>query len=417
MTPEVPIPSATPFPLAVVFESWGEILAAWGEAFQKFWPVALASFLVALLVTPVVRRIALKHGIVDRPDEFLKPHGHPIPYLGGVAIFAGWLAGILLAFLIADPATPLSPITIGVAIAGLATVLTGLFDDLRVMSPKIKLLCNIGVAAILLAFGLGDDLINVITQITTLRFESSDRWLELAYSVPITICIIVGACNATNLIDGLDGLCSGVLGIISLGFVVLAVHLKVIYPEEALATDRLILALSMLGAALGFLPYNVNPAKIFMGDAGSMLLGLNAAVLLLMFGEQRVLRWMVGAVIVFGLPVADMLLTMVRRWRNGRPIMTGDRSHYYDQLRDRGLSVRRVAAISYLLAMAFVLAGTSVIFIRTRYTPLVLLLIIAAVLALIWKFNMAGIERKNPATGEPPSAGTTSTPENRSAKS
>lgn len=388
--------------------------SSWGLILGQFWPIAAVSFAVSFIGTPLARRIALKRGIVDRPDEFLKPHGLPIPYLGGVAMFAGWLAGILLAFSFIRVSGPLLT---GIALAGFATMMIGLFDDLRVMSPVVKLACNIGVAVLLLAYGLGDDLINVVVQVTGIRFAENERWLELAYSVPITVIIVVGACNATNLIDGLDGLCSGVLGIISLGFVILAVHLRVLYPHTPLSNERIILAMAMLGAAVGFLPYNINPAKIFMGDAGSMLLGLNAAVILLMFSEQRILRWMIGAVMVFGLPVTDMLLAMVRRWRNGRPVMMGDRSHYYDQLRDRGFSVRRVAAISYLLALAYVALGSSVIFIRTRYAVLVFFIAIMVILGVIWVFNMAGIERetRHSATRREPQ-GSPADPENRSNK-
>ncbi|MDM8004691.1 MAG: MraY family glycosyltransferase [Phycisphaerae bacterium] len=394
-------------PAEPVFDGWDEVFRAWGGIIRQFWLIPLAAFLVALIVTPIVRKIALTRGIVDQPDEFLKPHGRPIPYLGGVAIFAGWAAAILLALWMTNTVVT-ARVMVGVALAGFASMLIGLFDDLRVMPPLVKLVCNIGVAVILICFGIGDDLINVLTRHTGMQFGQEDRWIEFLYSVPLTIVIVVAACNATNLIDGLDGLCSGVLGIISAGFVILAVHLRVVYPASPLGDDRVVLAMGMLGAALGFLPYNVNPAKIFMGDAGSMLLGFNAAVLLLMFGEQRIVRWMIGATIIFGLPVADMLLAMVRRWRNGKPIMIGDRSHYYDQLRDRGLSIRRVAAISYLLALAFVVVGTSVVFIRTRYTILVFMATIGVVLAAIWKFKMAGIERE-PTTArdrrEPPSAG------------
>ncbi|MGQ9649563.1 MAG: glycosyltransferase family 4 protein [Phycisphaerae bacterium] len=384
-------------PVDPVFASWADVFYAWGGIVRQLWLVPLTAFLVALIVTPIVRRIALTRGIVDRPDQFLKPHGHPIPYLGGVAIFAGWMAAILLALWTTNTMVT-GWVMVGVALAGFASMLIGLFDDLRVMPPLVKLACNIGVAVLLICLGIGDDLINVVTRYSGMKFGEQDRWLELMYSAPVTIVIVVAACNATNLIDGLDGLCSGVLGVISIGFAILAVHLRVVYPSSPLGDDRIVLAMGMLGAALGFLPYNVNPAKIFMGDAGSMLLGFNAAVLLLMFGEQRIVRWMIGSTIIFGLPMADMLLAMARRWRNGKPIMIGDRSHYYDQLRDRGLSVRRVAAISYLLALAFVIVGTSVIFIRTRYAVLVLVFTIGAVLAAIWKFNMAGIESEIPAT-------------------
>jgi UDP-GlcNAc:undecaprenyl-phosphate GlcNAc-1-phosphate transferase len=360
------------------------------EIAQQFWPVAILSFGVALVATPICRRVALARGIVDKPDNFLKPHERPIPYLGGVAIFLGWVTGLAVATTLGLNVRP--SFMLGVGVAGLAIMVTGLFDDLRVMSPKTKLACNLVVAALLLGLGLGDQLIRVATDFMRVEFAPGERWLELTYSIPVALLIIIGACNATNLIDGLDGLCSGVLGIISVGFFVLAVHLR-LYSDVEMNNERIVLSLAMLGAAAGFLPFNSNPAKIFMGDAGSMLLGLNAAILILMFGEVRLVRWMIGALMVFGLPIADMVLTLARRWRNGRPLMQGDRSHFYDQLRDRGLTVRQVVAISYLLTLGFVVLGTSVIFLRTRYAILVYLLSIVGVAALVWKFDMVSIER------------------------
>jgi UDP-GlcNAc:undecaprenyl-phosphate GlcNAc-1-phosphate transferase len=356
------------------------------QTIEQVWPIAAISLGVSLIATPVCRRIALARRIVDRPDDFLKPHEKPIPYLGGVAVFAGWLAGILVAMLLAD--IQVRTVTMAaIAAAGLAIMLIGLFDDLRVMPPVVKLLCNIAVAAWLLYFGIGDRIIEVATHF----FVAPTGRL---YSVPIAVFVIVGACNATNLIDGLDGLCAGVLGIISLGFFILAVNLREATGLPAMiANERIVLALAMLGAAAGFLPYNRNPAKIFLGDAGSMLLGLNAAVLILLFAEAYLVRWMIGSLMVFGLPLADMCLTLARRWRNGRPLMEGDRSHFYDQLRDRGFSVRQVVAISYVLTLAFVLVGISVLFLRTRYAILVYTLMVLAVVAAVWKFNMVSIER------------------------
>lgn len=363
----------------------------WREVASAFWPVMVVSLGVALIATPLCRRFAMKKAIVDRPDDFLKPHGQPIPYLGGVAIFLGWLGGIVVACLTPDIQLD-TWIMLAVAVSGLGIMLVGLFDDLRVMSPVVKLTCNIAVAAVLIVAGLGDDLVNVIAQVAGVTFSDSERWLQLAYSVPVTLFIIVATCNATNLIDGLDGLCAGVLGIIAVGFFVLAAHMLIIYPEAELSRERLVLALAMCGGAAGFLPFNRNPAKIFMGDAGSMLLGLNAAILVLMFGEAHMVRWMAGALMVFGLPITDMLLTLMRRWRNGKPLMTGDRSHYYDQLRDRGYTVRQVVAISYVLSILFALAGISVIWLRTRHLFLVYFFVMLLIVALIWKFDMTSIE-------------------------
>lgn len=390
--------TATPI-LAEAITSWTDIVAG-------FWPVAVVAFAVAFVATPLCRRIALRYGVVDRPDDFLKPHGKPIPYLGGVAIFLGWLTGILVAMsLLSTNAS--STRMLGIAVVGAAIVLIGLFDDLRVMSSKVKLAFNIIAALGLLFLGLGDNLIQVVTSTMGVRFGPDERWLELVYSVPLMLFIVIGATNATNLIDGLDGLCSGVLGIIAVGFFILAAHLRS-HIDAQVADERIILAAAMLGAAVGFLPFNRNPAKIFMGDAGSMLLGLNAAVILLLFAEEHLVRWMIGALMVFGLPIGDMLLTLARRWRNGRPLMEGDRSHFYDQLRDRGLSVRQVVAISYLLTSAFVLVGVSVIFIQTRYAILVYLLTILVAVAAVWKFDMVSVERRHDgsAAGSAPTPGT-----------
>jgi UDP-GlcNAc:undecaprenyl-phosphate GlcNAc-1-phosphate transferase len=298
---------------------------------------------------------------------------------------------------------------LGYAAAGLAIMLVGLFDDMRVMPPKPKLIANIVVALFLLYLGIGDDLIEIFTGLVKVDFAQNEQWLKLVYSVPVLLLIVVGACNATNLIDGLDGLCGGVLGIISLGFFVLAVYLR-LFGEAQITNERMVLALAMLGGAAGFLPFNRNPAKIFMGDAGSMLLGLNAAILILLFAEDGRLNWMLGSLMIFGLPIADMLLTLARRWRNGRPLMQGDRSHFYDQLIDRGLGVRRVVAISYILSTLFVLVGISVIFLRVRHAILVYGFTICALILLVSKLNMAGIEegrRKSSPTCVPAEHGKT----------
>ena len=364
---------------------------SWNELTHRFWPVAVISFVLSLIMTPVCRKIAHRRGIVDKPDAFLKPHEKPIPYLGGVAIFVGWVSGLVIAWLLNRDAVR-SEIIWGIAGAGLLTMLVGLFDDLRVMSARVKLATNIVVAIFLLYLGLGDKFIYVFANQMGVAFTEKQRWLELLYSVPITLFIVVGSCNATNLIDGLDGLCAGVLGLISLGFFVLAAYLTQ-YRETEIASERVVFALAMLGAAAGFLPYNLNPATIFLGDAGSMLLGFNAAVIMLLFAEEQ-LTWFMASVMVFGLPVGDMLLTLVRRWRNGRPLMLGDRSHFYDQLRDRGLTVKRVVGISYVLTLVFVSLGVAVIFLQTRYVLLLYTVAFVGAIALIWKFNMASLDRE-----------------------
>lgn len=364
-----------------------------GETIGRFWPVAVVAFGTTLVATPLCRWIALKWSIVDKPDSFLKPHQRPIPYLGGVAVFAGWACGILTS-VVSDQIVVQNGFMGGIALAGAAIMLIGLFDDLHVMSPNVKLACNLVVAGWLLYLGLGTQLVHVVTNFMHVTFPPGQHWLELAYSVPVALLIIVGACNAANLIDGMDGLCAGVLSIISLGYFVLAAHLFKFNPELPGSNERVVVALAIFGGALGFLPYNSNPARIFLGDAGSMLLGLNAALLILMIGQTNLVRWMIGALMVFGLPCSDIALTLVRRWRNGKPLMQGDRSHFYDQLRDRGFTVRQVVAISYALTLFFVLLGISTLFLRTRYAILLYCVAMVLVWVAVSRFGLISIERE-----------------------
>jgi UDP-GlcNAc:undecaprenyl-phosphate GlcNAc-1-phosphate transferase len=373
-----------------------------GELLSAYWPVLAGAFAISLLATPLFRALAIKRNIVDRPDDWLKPHKKPIPYLGGVAIFAGWVGGIMLGEWYLSRILPegkVGPLgfgdikLIGVVVGGLAIMGLGLFDDLRMASPKAKLVGNVLVALLLVGVGLGDDLLSPVLDAFHIHLDPSDHWINWAYSIPITVCLVIASCNATNLLDGMDGLCSGVLGVIALGFLILAVHLHTFNDWHEGDVRRVVLALAMMGAALGFLPYNRNPATIFMGDAGSMLLGFNAAVLILMFAEARALKWMMGAIVVMGLPLLDMLLAMVRRWRAQRPIMQGDRSHFYDQLCDRGMSVRRVVMVSYGLAAIFALCGCLVpIFFRTLLVvPIFAMLGLAAMIA-IKKYRLVRVD-------------------------
>lgn len=394
--------------------TWSQSIETYWGLLGAYWPVLAASFLVSLIATPICRVIALRKEIVDKPDDFLKPHGRPIPYLGGVGIFAGWVAGLAFALTAFTPAREVATAipdgpTINLAVmlvillAGSVIMALGLLDDLHVLAPKIKLIVSIAVAGLLLAAGIGDDIIVNITNQVGVDFElPREQWLVLTYSIPITVLIIVGASNATNLIDGLDGLCSGVLAIISVGFMALALHLHAYRSTEiwnSVDGMRVVMSMALVGASLGFLPMNRNPAKIFMGDAGSMLLGLNAAVILLLFSEEHRVRWMLASLLIFGLPVADMLLALGRRWRAEKPVMIGDRSHFYDQLIDRGLHVRTVVRISYILSALFVCMGMLLTLMRMRHCMLVYAAFTAVLLYLVHRLGML---RSRPRTTDRP---------------
>lgn len=371
---------------------------------RTYWPILTASFIVSLVATPICRRIALRWNLVDRPDEWLKPHKTPVAYLGGLAIFLGWAAGVLLSFYLFEGVESVRSVAgtvpivntvmmAGIFLAGLGVMVLGLLDDLCGVSPKVKLFVTVAAGVLLMLVGLGDDSILLLLRSSSLPDADIPPWLLVAYSAPLTIFITVGACNATNLIDGVDGLCSGVLGIIAAGFLVLSINHHLWSGWHPWTVQQVTISLAMMGAALGFLPFNRSPARIFMGDAGSMLLGLNAAILILLFLEANVLRWLLASVMVFGLPLADMSLTLVRRWRNERPLMQGDRSHFYDQLLDRGWPVRRVVKISYALAAVYVVLGCLAIQLRTRYIVFLYGLAALATVWLIGKFKMVRLEK------------------------
>ncbi|MFO0974512.1 MAG: MraY family glycosyltransferase [Phycisphaerae bacterium] len=345
------------------------------------WPLGI-SVGITMVVMPIVRSIAIAGQIYDLPDAGLKPHEKPIPYLGGVGIFIGWAMAIGYASLqFPNSRGPL----LTILVAGTVMMLTGLIDDLCDLRPRTKLLLELVAAAVLIYGGIGDRVAGVV--FSYLEWDVPPAVLRTV-SAAITVFMLLGAGNATNLIDGLDGLCGGVIGIIAIGFVVIAAHLALSGYSPTYDPVRLCVAVSLLGACLAFLRYNFNPAQIFMGDAGSLLLGFNSAVLILLFAEKDKARWFVGALMVFALPVFDTALAIARRWLNGKPLFIGDRSHFYDQLRQRGFTVRQTVLISYAAALLFAAAGCVVLLVRGRYALLVFGGLVAACIALVIRTGM-----------------------------
>ena len=273
-----------------------------------------------------------------------------------------------------------------IALASVVIMIVGLLDDLRDIRPRQKVLGQVLAASLLLVGGVGDHMAAVF-------FTTFDVlvpvWVTLPLSVVICLVAVIAACNATNLLDGLDGLCGGVTGIIALGFLALAVWLAVWGRHPGTDELRIALCLAMAGAVFGFLPYNIPPASIFMGDAGSMLLGFFVATMIALFCEEGNARRLVAAVVVFALPILDTALAVVRRIVAGRNVFAGDRSHLYDQLVDRGMTVKQVVALFYLLAVVAAALGVGVaIWVRARYAVLLYAVLFAAVWLIFWKLRM-----------------------------
>ena len=353
----------------------------------QFWPVLAFSFASALVATWLCKNIALKLGIVDKPDNLVKTHKASVAYLGGVGILVGLAAGILVGIYYLHGRQHL-PATFrwlfGVLAGGTIACFVGLADDILDMKPYQKMLGQIVAAVILVAVGIRPSLSFIHAY---LGINITDN-AEIVLGIPIVIIFVLGATNSLNLLDGLDGLCAGVTVIIAAALLVLAIHLGT-WASSTVGGDsvRVIVCLGLLGAVCGFLPFNRHPAKIFMGDAGSMLLGFVAATLMILFAEKAV-RWWMASVVVFGLPILDTAVAMARRLINHRPLFVSDRGHIYDQMIDRGMPLKKTVAICYGLAAMYALIGVGLSLrtkIRARYALIIYVLVFAVSGIVVWK--------------------------------
>jgi UDP-GlcNAc:undecaprenyl-phosphate GlcNAc-1-phosphate transferase len=276
----------------------------------------IVAFLVAVAATPVIARVASRLGVVDHPGP-LKVHDRPVPYLGGIAVFIAVAAGAF-----AERPSVLLPL-------GLALVL-GAADDIVDLPARWRLVGEVGVG------------------------------VAAAVVVPTrgplgsvaTVALVILLLNAVNLLDGLDGLASGVAAISALGFA-----FAFSFDGEWSA-----LALALTGALLGFLVWNRPPARIYLGDAGSYLVGTALALLLASAwapGESAALG--AGSLLFVAVPVADTTIAIVRRARAGRPLLVGDRGHVYDQLVDRGWRPLRVTVACVVAQAVLVAIGIGIV--------------------------------------------------------
>jgi UDP-GlcNAc:undecaprenyl-phosphate GlcNAc-1-phosphate transferase len=372
--------------------------------------VFYAAYCAAFLSTPLMRLIALRLNIVDQPDILRKSHKMPVAYLGGVAIFLGWFAGISISYgrqIVLGEGTEISgayTTYTGIVLAALIIVLLGLWDDLRGIAPQIKVTGQIGAALCLLAHRIGIDctrpLLAPLASYLWSFFriaghapgEPGTPWFDklvLVTSGLLVVLVIVGSCNATNLMDGLDGLCSGVTAIVVAGFLFLAIYLALHGTAESAGADRLrvVISLAMLGALLGFVPFNFNPASIFMGDTGSMLLGFSCGTLMILMAQARG-KWFLASCVMFALPILDTSLAFARRWIGRRSLFSADAHHFHHQIMQRGYTVRQTVMICYALAVGFALLGAAMVVVRSRYAVAVYLVTFGSIAVAAVKMGM-----------------------------
>lgn len=292
------------------------------------WAILVALFL-SYALTPVVKHLAIKIGAVDTPQE-RKVHVKVMPRLGGLAIYLAFTITVLIFY-------PLTKEIVGLIIGGTIITLLGVLDDKIGVSPKVKLLGQLIAAIVVISFGIK---VNVLTN----PFGISAQLGLL--SIPVTIIWIVGVTNALNLIDGLDGLAAGVSAIsaVTLGIV------AYLGGNAVFALASFILAAS----CLGFLKHNFYPAKIFMGDTGSMFLGFNLASLAIL-GLTKSVTFvsLFIPILVIGIPILDIFFAIVRRFYNKKSIFEADKGHLHHRLMALGLSHKYCVLTMYGVTLFF----------------------------------------------------------------
>lgn len=311
------------------------------------YPIAFAFALgLGLYLTPIIRRGALEYGVIDAPDGKLKKHQQPVAYLGGVAIYLAFLFALAFTY-------EFERGVLGLLLAASIVVMLGLFDDLKVLSPGLKLAGQAVAALVLIKAGI---------------------YIQLAFlpepaAIALTFIWLVGMTNAINLIDVSDGLAAGTASVAGIFLYVVAL----VNGNDSIA----MLTLCLVGATLGFLAYNRPPATIYLGDTGSMFLGFMLGALA-MRGHYT-MEHRLGAVapaIILGVPIFDTLYVMGVRALRGLPIMQGSPDHFAVRLRHHGYSAGVIAVLAYLLGTALGASALGMMFV----SPATAAAIIAGVL-------------------------------------
>lgn len=324
----------------------------------------IVSFAFTFATTPLVRRFAFKIGAIDIPKDNRRMHKKPTPRIGGLAIIFGFTVATLC---FAQPSRQLYGTLAGAAIIAVM----GVIDDCKNLPAKLKFVIQI-IAALVVVFA-GDIKIDVFTNPNFLSdnpYWVLPEWL----SVTLTVIWIVFITNAVNFIDGLDGLAAGVSAIMSISLVFISIRVG----EYSIA----ILGIALMGSCFGFLPFNFNPAKIFMGDTGSTFLGFMLATLSIqgVFKSYAVISFAVP-LLILGLPLFDALFAMIRRILRGQSPMTADRGHLHHRLVDMGFSQKQTVFILY--AISGVLGITAVLLAESGVLRTLLLVICVLILLLI----------------------------------
>lgn len=318
-------------------------------------PVLMAlalALIIAFVATPFVKKLAFKIGAVDVPKDARRMHDHPIPRLGGLAIYIGCMISLVV-FAEIDQALR------GILLGSLIIVAVGVVDDAHPLGAGIKFILQIVAALIAVWHGV------VIEAIANpFSFGGNNYWVFGIWAVPITVIWIVAVTNSVNLIDGLDGLADGVSTIAALTMLIISLLMG----DMKIA----IICAALVGACVGFIPYNRNPAQIFMGDTGATFLGYMLATVSVigLFKFYAIISFIVPFIIL-GFPIFDTTSAFTRRILKGQNPMKADRSHTHHKLIDMGMNQKQAVATLYMIAG--VLGLCAVMIVTRGYVKMILL--------------------------------------------
>lgn len=331
----------------------------------------LAAFILTFIQMPFTIKIAKKKGFLDVPKDERRVHKKPIPVGGGIAMVIS--VSLLMVYYL-----PINKNLILTLIASLIIAISGLYDDKEGLSPKLKFLFQILAAVILIIGGMK-------IEFFTNPFDSHDALLILnILSIPVTIFWVCGITNTINLIDGLDGLASGVS-------MICAISMFFITYKMGRYDVSLVCAL-VAGACLGFLPFNFNPAKIFMGDTGALYLGFMLSYISISgFLKQAAILMIFVPVLILGVPVFDTAFAMVRRKLSGKSMVEADKGHLHHRLLKMGLNQRQTVVILYSISAIFGVLANLI----SRFHSSIALVISIGVLLIIIATGVAAGMLKN----------------------
>ncbi len=296
--------------------------------------IILFVFLVVVLIVPVIIKIAHHVNALDIPNE-RKVHKFPMPRLGGLAIFIGFLIGYMV---FCTPTIQMNSILIG----SFFIIMVGVFDDIKPVKPIIKFGGQLLAAIIVVFYG------NIVMQ----DISAFGLYINFGMIAPIiTILFIVAVINCMNLIDGLDGLAGGIATIF---FITIAIISSILGIYSGLDAS---LTLIMIGATLGFLMYNFHPAKIFMGDSGSMFLGYIISVISLLGFKNVTLTSFIVPVLILAIPILDTLFAIIRRLLKGESFAKADKEHFHHQILKMAGNQTKTVLIIYLIQILFSVAS------------------------------------------------------------